>query len=337
MMKRIISIVFILFVSVIMAQTKNVLFIGNSFTLNYSMPKKLEKIAREQGVSLYTDQATTGGKDWNFHASNPVTYQKIKAEPWDYVVLQAKSYEPLYPDSILEKNSIPYAQQMIDSIRFYSPDAKIMLYMTWGYKNGMYLEYEEKEIDYAEMQHRLSKKYIEFADQFEVAVAPVGKAWEKIRTKYPDLELYYKDNYHQSQLGSFLIASTFFSMIFESTINNFSNIPYPLEEKEARTVATIASNTVLDPESNWRKSFWIDEDFELMDYNIYKGKITIHANLPDSYKVKWKINGKKVSKETAIEIPLDKKLKEVLLIAREGLLRRPRREMMIITEKNRVK
>lgn len=320
-----------------MAQTKSVLFIGNSFTLNYGMPKKLEKIARDQGVSLYTDQATTGGKDWHFHATNPETYQKIKAEPWDYVVLQAKSYEPLYPDSVLEKKSIPYAQQIIDSVRHYAPNAKIMLFMTWGYKNGMYLESEEKEIDYKEMQRRLMNKYIEFADEFEVAVAPVGYVWRKIRNEYPELDLYSKDNYHQSERGSFLIASTFFSMIFESTINNYSNIPYPVEEKEARTIATIASNTVLDPESNWRKSNWINEDFEIIDYNIYKGKITIKANLPESYKVKWKINGKKVSKETAIQVPLDKQLKEVLLIAREGILRRPRRETLIITEKNRVK
>tara|TARA_B100000508_G_scaffold137355_1_gene131668 strand:- start:196849 stop:197859 length:1011 start_codon:yes stop_codon:yes gene_type:complete len=336
-MKTILSIVLILIVQFGIAQTKSVLFIGNSFTMNYDMPKRLEKIARSQGVSLYTDQVTEGGKDWHYHATNPKTYQKIAAEPWDYVVLQGLSYEPLYPDSMLNRKTIPYGQQMIDSIRHHVPNAKIMLFMTWGYKNGMFLETEKKEIDYTEMQSRLHDQYIEFADSFEVAVAPVGYIWSKIRKEYPDVNLYYEDNYHQSQYGSFLIASTFYSMIFESTINNFSRIPYKVKEEAARNIATLASNTVHDPQKNWRKSFWMSREFEMMDYNIYKGKITIKANVPESYRVKWKINGKKVSKDSEIQVPLDKKIKEVLLIAREAILRRPRRETMIITEKNRVK
>lgn len=336
-MKLVISILFLALVQFGIAQTKSVLFIGNSFTMNYEMPKKLEKIASSQGVSLVADQVTEGGKDWHYHATNPKTYQKIAAEPWDFVVLQGKSYEPLYPDSTLERKTIPYGQQMIDSIRHHAPDAKIMLFMTWGYKNGMLLDYEEKEIDYNEMQSRLFQRYLEFADNFEVAVAPVGYIWSKIREEYPDVNLYYKDNYHQSQYGSFLIASTFYSMIFESTINNFSSIPYKVKEEEARNIATMASNAVLNPNSNWRKSYWMDKEFEMMEYNIYKGKITIKANVPEGYRVKWKINGEKVSDESSIEVPLDKKIKEVLLIAREAILRRPRRETMIITERNRVK
>lgn len=336
-MKIIFSILFVVLVQFIYAQTKSVLFIGNSFTMNYQMPKKLEKISRSQGVSLYTDQVTEGGKDWHYHATNPKTYQKIASEPWDYVVLQGKSYEPLYPDSTLNRRTIPYGQQIIDSVREHAPNAKIMLFMTWGYKNGMLLEHEGREIDYAEMQNRLYKQYLEFADNFEVAVAPVGYVWSRIRKAHPELNLYYEDNYHQSEYGSFLVASTFYSMIFESTINNYSTIPYKIEEKEARDIATMASNMVLDPKSNWRKSYWMDKEFEMMDYTIYKGKVIIKANIPESYRVKWKINGKKVSKETSIHVPLDRKVKEVMLIAREGILRRPRREMMIITEKNRVK
>lgn len=337
MMKVIISILFLVIVQFTYAQTKNVLFIGNSFTMNYEMPKKLEKIARSQGVSLFAQQVTEGGKDWHYHATNPETYQKIAAEPWDYVVLQGKSYEPLYPDSTVQQKTVPFGQQMIDSIRHHTPNAKIMLFMTWGYKNGMLLDYEEREIDYEEMQNRLYKRYLEFADQFEVAVAPVGFVWSKIRKDYPEVNLYYEDNYHQSQYGSFLVASTFYSMIFESTINNYSNIPYKVDEKVARNIATMASNTVLDPNKNWRKSFWMDREFELMDYNIYKGKITIKANVPDNYNTIWKVNGKKISNETSIKVPLDKKIKEILLIAREGIFRRPRRETMIITERNRVK
>jgi hypothetical protein len=318
------------------SQTKNALFIGNSFTLNYNMPKKLERIARAQGFSLYTEQATKGGMDWKYHATNPKTYKKIKAEPWDYVILQGKSYEPLYPDSTVEKTTLTYGQQMIDSIRYYHPNAKIMLFMTWGYKNGMFLDYEEREIDYTEMQNMLYDKYMDFADSYEVAVAPVGFIWKEALDKFEDINLYYKDNYHQNEYGSFLVASTIFSMMFESTVNNYDNFPYQIEEKKARNIATLASNVVLDPKRNWRKLYWLDKEFELMSYSFVDHKIFLSTTLPDIYLTKWKINGKTVSKNSEIELPYNNKFRKIRLIAREGILRRPREETMIITAQNRV-
>ena len=318
------------------SQTKNALFIGNSFTLNYNMPKKLERIARTQGFSLYTDQATKGGMDWKYHATNPKTYRKIKAEPWDYVILQGKSYEPLYPDSTVEKTTIAYGQQMIDSIRYYAPKAKIMLFMTWGYKNGMLLDYEDREIDYAEMQAMLYQKYIDFADRYEVAVAPVGYVWKEARNNLEDINLYYKDNYHQNEYGSFLVASTIFSMIFETTVSNYDRFPYQIEEKKARDIATLASNIVLDPKKNWRKLYWMEKEFEMMSYSFQDHKIFLSSSLPEIYKTKWKINGKTVSKDAEIEVPFNNKFRKIRLIAREGILRRPREETMIITAQNRI-
>lgn len=243
------------------SQTKNVLFIGNSFTLNYNMPKKLERIAKREGESLYTAQVTKGGKDWAFHAKNPQTYEMIKSEPWDYVVLQALSYEPLYAEHILSENTIQYGKMMIDSVRKHHPNAKIMLFMTWGYKDGIFIDYENKMIDYEEMQKRLQNQYNRFGELYKVAVAPVGKVWEKTRAQYPNYNLYSEDNYHQSELGSFLTASTFYSMIFNKTIQNFSRIPYrKIDEIEARYITTIVNDITLHPKMDWGRKNWEDNE-----------------------------------------------------------------------------
>ena len=208
--------------------------------------------------------------------------------------------------------------------------------MTWGYKNGMLLDYEDREIDYAEMQAMLYQKYIDFADRYEVAVAPVGYVWKEARNNLEDINLYYKDNYHQNEYGSFLVASTIFSMIFETTVSNYDRFPYQIEEKKARDIATLASNIVLDPKKNWRKLYWMEKEFEMMSYSFQDHKIFLSSSLPEIYKTKWKINGKTVSKDAEIEVPFNNKFRKIRLIAREGILRRPREETMIITAQNRI-
>lgn len=244
-----------------LSQTKNVLFIGNSFTMNYQMPKKLERIAKREGESLFTGQVTTGGKDWTYHAKNPQTYQMIKSEPWDYVVLQGLSYEPLQTEHMLTEKTIKSGGTLIDSIRYHHPHAKIMLFMTWGYKDGIYIEHERTSIEYEEMQERLQKQYNRFGDLYKVAVAPVGKVWEKTRNQYPAFNLYADDDYHQNELGSFLIASTFYSMIYNKTIQDLSRTPYKkVEEMEARYITSIVNDVTLHPKMDWGRKYWQEDE-----------------------------------------------------------------------------
>ncbi|PWH84745.1 DUF4886 domain-containing protein [Brumimicrobium oceani] len=260
-MKHCVLFLFLVFSMLVIGQTKNVLFIGNSFTMNHQMPKKLEKIAKREGESLFTAQATTGGKDWAFHAKNPQTYEMIKSEPWDYVVLQALSYEPLYAEHQLKEKTLKFGKIIIDSVRRHHPNAKIMLFMTWGYKDGIYIEHELTSIEYEEMQERLQKQYNRFGELYKVAVAPVGKVWEKTRAQYPKYELYAEDDYHQNELGSFLIASTFYSMIFNKTIQDFTRLPYKkIDEIEARYVTAIVNEIALHPKMDWGRKYWEENE-----------------------------------------------------------------------------
>lgn len=260
-MKHILFLFCMLFLFYGIGQTRNILFIGNSFTMNHQMPNKLERIAKQEGESLFISQVTTGGKDWAFHAKNPQTYEMIKAEPWDYVVLQALSYEPLYAEHQLKEKTLKYGEIIIDSVRHHHPNAKIMLFMTWGYKDGIFIEYEGELIEYEEMQMRLQNQYNRFGELYKVAVAPVGKVWEKTRIRYPNYNLYARDNYHQNKLGSFLIASTFYSMIFNKTIQNFSRLPYKdVDEVEARYITTIVNEVTLHPKMDWGRKYWDENE-----------------------------------------------------------------------------
>lgn len=311
-------------------QTQNILFIGNSFTMNFEMPKKFSQIALNEGKSVYVKQLTKGGMDWQYHATNPNTYQTIKSEPWDYIILQGKSFEPLYDSLTLEKTTKRYGKQMIDSIRYYWPDAKIMLFMTWGYAEGIDLDNDRGHLDYTEMQNQLKQKYLSFADEFKVAVAPVGEIWQQLRKESPTLSLYDQDNYHQNRAGSFLVASTFYNMIFETPLEQFSNIPYILDEKISRTIADKTRDVVLNPKYDWRKNYWFmtDEvDFNYFDFKFKKDSLLLDANVPEEYSIKWKLDGKTISKEDKVVIPLnDDEEFDLKLIIKEGILRSRRTE-----------
>lgn len=293
--------------------------------MNYDMPIKFSQIAKNEGKSVYVKQLTKGGMDWQYHATNPNTYQTIKSEPWDYIVLQGKSFEPLYDSLTVEKTTKRYGKQIIDSIRLYWPNTKIMLFMTWGYANGIDLDQNRGHLDYFEMQNRLKQKYMSFADDFKVAIAPIGEIWHQLRLESPAINLYDTDNYHQNKVGSFLVASTFYNIIFESPLEQFSNIPYPLDEKIARTIADKTRDVVLNPKYNWRTNYWLlteEDDFTYFDFKFNKDTLLLEAVVPNNYNVKWKLDGKTISKEESVAIPLnDDEEFGLKLIIKEGILR----------------
>lgn len=339
-MKKVIYILFFIWSTLSFGQTKNVLFIGNSFTMNYDMPKKFSQIAKNEGKSVYVQQLSKGGMDWQYHATNTNTYEKIKSEPWDYVILQGKSYEPLYDSITVENTTKKYGKQIIDSIRHSWPDAKIMLFMTWGYADGIELEQNKIHLDYFEMQKRLKQQYLSFADAFQVAVAPIGEVWKQIVLEDSSLNLYDTDNYHQSKAGSFLIASAFYNMIFETPLEQFNNIPYPLEEDISRIIADKTRDVILNPKYDWRKNYWLPKeevDFTYFNFEFKKDTLLLEADVPNDYIVKWKLDGKTISKEEKAVIPLDENEEfELKLIFKEGILRGRKTEEAVFEGSNKL-
>jgi len=62
-------------------------------------------------------------------------------------------------------------------------------------------------------------------------------------------------------LGSFLVASTFYSMIFEKTIQNYSRSPYKdVGEIKARNITTIVNEVTLHPKMDWSRKYWQENE-----------------------------------------------------------------------------
>ena len=93
-MRKLIFILTLIPLFIFSQQTKDVLFVGNSYTFYNDLPEMVKQIALSFGDTLNYESSTPGGASFAMHATNATTIFKINQQAWDYVVLQAQSQEP---------------------------------------------------------------------------------------------------------------------------------------------------------------------------------------------------------------------------------------------------
>lgn len=274
--------------SVTLAQdTLSVLFIGNSFTFMNDMPDLFKGIAESNGKKVYVQKSVKQGTSLEYHANTPDTYKAIRSRKWDVIVLQEQSNIPAQPESMINKISLPYAKQLTDSIRRNNECTKIFLYMTWGYKDG---NSHWKEIaTYPAMQERIYSTYLRYADILNVEVSPVGAVWQRVRSSYPGLNLYYSDNQHPSLLGSYLSACTFYCSIFGESVYG-SNFTGKVDKHTAEMIQLASSQVVLNSLSSWRIVYDRKPLRPAFDMVIDASKVKFYNRAENAYSVKWEFS-----------------------------------------------
>ena len=233
--------------------TKNVLFLGNSYTNYNDLPKLIEDIAASQGDVLTHNQNTPGGKSLQGHSTDATSMSLVKQGGWDYVVLQDQSQRPSFSPASVSVNSLPYAKQLSDTIYKYSPCGEPLFYMTWGRKNGDASNCASYPpvCTYAGMQARLRSSYLIMGQENSAPVSPVGAVWRDFLQNNPTVELYNADESHPSLNGSYLAACTFYAAMFhKSPVGAWK--PTTMSSSLATAIQTQVANTVFDSLSVWR-------------------------------------------------------------------------------------
>jgi hypothetical protein len=258
--------ILILFMTLIgMSNTSNllaqeemsVLFIGNSYTFMNDMPFTFKNMAANAGHNVHVDIVVEGGKNMQYHSEQILTYDKISSRKWNYVVVQCHSNELAAPEDSIDKKTAPFAKKIIDAIRSNSSCTEVILYMTWGYKFGN--NNWSPIATYETMQEKIRANYMRFGEMFDAKICPVGMVWKKLRNTNPTIDLYDPDLHHPSKIGSYISASTFFSVIFgESSVGNTELGGNAIEE--ATLVQDFASEMVLNNLSQWKLNY---KDYDL--------------------------------------------------------------------------
>lgn len=208
------------------SQEKNILFIGNSLTYYYEMPKMLEKMLNENGSMVYkVTQVTSPGTQLQQHVKQGVAKFRFDETNWDFVVLQHGTLG-YYVSEEVNRNILP----SIKTFKEYDSSGKAQYYLfcMWVgkekypyevcYPKMLYTQKREdiqEKICSQEFQSReeqkdyLTEKYTEVAKKTQVSTTKHELLEYEFEKKYPDLNMW-DDESHPSKIGSFFNACVFF-------------------------------------------------------------------------------------------------------------------------------
>lgn len=245
----ILTITLLLAVQIYAQDTLRALFIGNSYMGVNNLPQMVSDLSSSLNDVLYFDSNTPGGQTFQSHAANPVNYQKMEAQPWDYILLQGQSQEPSFPFNQVNTATLPFAVQLADSAKAIQPCSQVNYFMTWGRQNG---DPQWDSINtFDKMNQRLRDAYLRIADSANASVSPVGVAWKYIRDNYPNINLYQQDGSHPSLEGSYLAACVFYTSLFHQASTGSAYNP-GIDPNTAIILQQVGSAIVLDSLNTWK-------------------------------------------------------------------------------------
>jgi len=251
-MKKILLFIAALTIATSLSAQTQVLFIGNSYTGYNNLATMVENVAASAGYSFSNSSLTPGGATLYQHSQNASTYNQMGSKNWDYVVIQAQSQEPSFPNNQVATQTLPYADQLVDSIRSIVPCAQPTFFRTWGRENGdqWNCPYFPPLCTYEGMDSLLHLRYRMMADSNDAYLSPVGSVWKYIRDTDSTIALYTSDGSHPSLAGSYVAACTFFTIF---TRSNPLNITFDanLDTAIASTIREATKLVVYDSLSLW--------------------------------------------------------------------------------------
>ncbi len=279
-----------------LAQKRNVLFIGNSYTAG--MPNVLQQLAQDLGDTLTYTEVSPGGSTFQGHSTDPATLNAIKQSKWDIVVLQEQSQRPSFSPGQVASDTYPYAKILVDSINSNHSCTETMFYMTWGRKNGdaANCPFYPPVCTYEGMQKRLRESYLEMAKDNKGVVSPVGAAWKVVRDSVPSIDLYQADESHPSAAGTYLTACVFYASIFHKSPEG-SSYTGGLSATDAQKIQYFAKKVVIDSIGSWVQDG--DYPYTGFGYNVSGNTVTFQNNSLKAAQYSWNFGDGNNSTQTA--------------------------------------
>ncbi len=270
------------------AQTKKVLFIGNSYTSYNNLPKMIADAAATTGDTLVYDSHTLGGYSLKVHSQNATVYAKMRSNSWDYVTIQAQSQEPSFPTSQVETETFPYAKILCDSVRQINDCSTPLFYMTWGRENGdsRNCQFASWLCTYEGMDDSLYSRYMYMANVNKALVSPVGRVWRYLRTNHPTIDLYTADESHPSAAGSYAAMCAFYATIFQKDPTAIS-YNFSLSASDALQIRQAAKQVVYDSLATWNHGRWPNQPSSNFTFATVKDSVQFYNNSQNASTYTW--------------------------------------------------
>ena len=236
------------------SESTRVLFIGNSYTYCNEYPMLLKELAWYEGHHIEGVTYQHGGYTIKQHLADKVSQETVALGGYDYAFLQGQSLSALRIGTTEDRNVVGEMGKMVAKVKEYSPNAKCVIEMTWGRRDGnntvkgknlegLVKAYPEFFTSYEAMQKVITANVTTMAQELGVGVSPVGVAWEIVRRERPDIVLYVKDGSHPSYAGSYLAAAVGYLTIFKEPFK--ADTPIRLNPEVAKYLRSVAERVVL--------------------------------------------------------------------------------------------
>jgi hypothetical protein len=251
-------------------EVKNVLFIGNSYTHVNDLPKLVKDLSYSMGEEIYCESITPGGARFLTHSQNSSVISKLQEGRWDFVVLQGQSQEVAFPDFQFYDEVYPYARELDSLAKAFNPNAKVLFYMTWGYRYGdqVNCQYYPPFCTFESMSWRLRNNYSLMANDFSSWVSPVGAAWSYSIENNPDIVLHSSDNSHPSIQGSYLAACCFYIMMSGNNVQT-QYLPSGVSTEEGEFLQTVANRVAFDSIDYWKNQTSSLVEIEQLEKEVF--------------------------------------------------------------------
>jgi len=238
-------------------KNSSILFIGTSHTFYNDLPNLVSAIGKSLGDSVYTEMSAPGGFDFERHFKLNETIDKLNSRQWDFIVLQESGWRCAFDRTQAQIRIYPFADSLKMVIRKSNPNAKLVLYMTNGYTQGVntfgdtaWCRLDPKVCNFEGMLDRIKANYIQLGEQLKAEIAPCGLVWKELRSRNSNLVLHEPDGIHPNLTASYTNALTIYSVIRKKRMLGVF-FPSAISNTQAHLIQETVSQMLFDCNPSW--------------------------------------------------------------------------------------
>jgi len=215
-----------------------VLFLGNSLTSGHDMPAVLSRMSRIGKQKIKASVRAVGGYTLGNHFTDIHSRTNINhtvrdiTNPtnrlaWHVVILQEQSQIPVFA----WQHMLGSAQKLDGAIKAAKTQAALFLPQSRA----------DPFFTQSEFLDRAEGGYNFVAQQINCPVVPVGRAWQLLEARHPNIQLRERDGFHPSPHGAYLTACMFYSYLtWQSPLGLSNGGLFQVGEREAMVLQRIA-------------------------------------------------------------------------------------------------
>jgi hypothetical protein len=214
---------------------RQILFIGTSRMSTNDLPAMVRAVADSAGapVKYQVRMWAPGGRNLIDHAGTEFV-QRLLAQRWDRVILQAQSREQMNDRTRAEFAF--YGRRLVALAR--ESGSPSSLVVNWTYGEQLSRDYPGMREEYHD---RIQRDHRALAGESGAALVNVGRAWRQVEAAKPGLALT-TDGNHPSVAGTYVYALMVYAHLSGADVRTVRFVPDGVSEAQAEVLREIVAD-----------------------------------------------------------------------------------------------